>query len=300
MPEVTTHMLNELYKKYNLRQIAFNPSIIKFTGLEIKKVLIKIFGEQYNCIIYSCSMKSANIIVNLDNTAFNLLKKANNYITLRFSFLPEDYKNSIVFFVPCHLEGYKNFNNNEHTYFMNLLYTKRPPDDLVKILGRIIQEKENYEKRKHIRINLVEQDILSRLGFQSNKGIAVIDKIKRPCIIKDISTGGVMIILSCIPKFLMNKQISLFMFLKFLKNPLAITGEIVRSEAIGERKDIHGIGIKFDEKKLPLELVKIINEYIDESESKNKIKDKKDIKTQESKADKLAKKKEEYENKMVE
>jgi hypothetical protein len=268
MPEITTHMINGLYKNYNARQIAFNHSLIKHTGLEIKKVLLKIFGEQYNCIIYSCSMVSANIIVNLDNSAFNLLKKANDYITLRFSFRPEGYKNSIVFFVTGHVEGYKKFNNKENIFFMNLSYTKRPPDDLIKILGGIIKEKENFEKRKGVRINL-EKNTINRLGFKSNRAVAVIEKIKRPCIIKDISSGGAMILLSCIPKYIMNKKVSLFMFFKFLKKPLAVPGEIIRSEQIGDNKDIFGIGIKFDESNMPMTFAKLIHDFIDENENKN-------------------------------
>ena len=78
MANLANHILNKFLTDYGTREIAFNKSLIKFTGLETKKVFLKISGEQWSCVLYSCSMKSAKVIVSFDQKAFELLKKYKN------------------------------------------------------------------------------------------------------------------------------------------------------------------------------------------------------------------------------
>jgi hypothetical protein len=131
MPSFSQHIISQLYTAYSSRDIAFNKSIANFTGLEPKKVFLKIKGEHFSCILYSCSMKTAKIIMFLDQKSFELLKNANNIVNLRLSFLPNESKNSIVFFVPSHVDSYKAFNNSNNTFILSLSYTQKPPDDLI-------------------------------------------------------------------------------------------------------------------------------------------------------------------------
>jgi len=266
MPKISSHQINEYYKNFINREIAFNKSIIRVTGLEPKKVFLKIKGEQWSCILYSCSLKNAKVITNMNNQTFQILKEAKNFINLRLSFLPYEHKNSIVFFIPSHVDGYKNFNtNNPNTYIINLSFTKKPPDDFIEIIGDVINEKNNFEKRKDFRINL-EGKIIWDIGLITNKSIAVIDNIKRPCIIKNLSVSGALLMLVCNPKFILNKKIDLHMKLIKNKADISIEGIIKRSEDIEGRKDIHGIAIEYDKEKIPIEYKKMLNSYIDKLE----------------------------------
>lgn len=262
MSHLPSHVLNKFYNEYGEREIAFNQSIIKYTGLEPKKIFLKIGGEYWHCVLYSCSMKSAKVIVNFDQKAFELLKKYKNMVHIRLSFLPDEYKNSIVFFVQGYVRGYKNFSENpKNLYLLTVDFYHRPPDDLIEILGSIIKEWEEFEKREDIRIPL-EKKSLEYFGFSSNKSFCEIDMIKRPCIIKNISAGGALIILSCIPKFIMNKNIKLFFFFKDKRQILILEGNIIRYEEIQGRKDIYAIGIKFLKEKIPIEYKKLINSFL--------------------------------------
>ena len=88
MATLSTHMIVQYFEKYCTREIAFNQSVIKITGLEPKKIFLKIKGNQASCVLYSCSMQNANIIANINSQMFNLFKMARNFINLRLSFLP--------------------------------------------------------------------------------------------------------------------------------------------------------------------------------------------------------------------
>ncbi len=266
MANFAAHILNKLYSEYNSREIAFNKSTIKFTGLEPKKIFLKISGEQWSCVLYSCSMTVAKILLKMDIKSFEQLKKAKNFVNLRLSFFTSEMKNSIVFFVPCSVKGYKNFlTQDTSTFLMTLEFTQRPPDDLIEILGKIIKEREDFEKRKDIRI-LLEGKIVHDIGFSTNKCISVIDNIKRPCIVKNISAGGTMIILACAPKFILNKPIKLFYITTYSNEPLLLEGIIKRAEDIEGRKDIFAIVVEYEVDKIPIDYKKLINNYLNKLE----------------------------------
>jgi hypothetical protein len=266
MANLSAHLINKFYTDYSSREIAFNKSVIRITGLEPQKVFLKIKGEQWSCVIYSCSMKSAKVIANMDAQSFEAINKSKNNINLRLSFLPPEHKNSIVFFIPSHVDGYRNFNSkNANTHLLSLSFTQKPPDDLIEILGKLILEKDNFEKRKDVRISL-DGKIIWDFGLSSNRSVVIIDNIKRPAIIKNLSASGALIIMSCHPKFIMNKKAEII--LPLIKNNLKLTieGEIVRNENIEGRKDIFGIGINFDFEKIPMEYKQLINNYLDKLE----------------------------------
>ncbi|OHD17666.1 MAG: hypothetical protein A2086_11200 [Spirochaetes bacterium GWD1_27_9] len=273
MATLATQKLNFLYEQFSTKEIAFSKSIIITTGLETRKVFLKIRGEQFPCILYSCSMKSAKLIINLDNMGFEEIKKAKNFVSLRLSFFSKDVKNPVVFFVPALVKGYNTFNikaSNTTAFLMSIEFTQKPPDDLIEILGKILESVDNFEKRKSLRITL-EGKVADDIGLQSPKAAIVIDNIKRPCILRNISSFGCMVVLACNPKFILNKNALLQIFVKNVVPPeIELEGVAVRAEAVSNRKDIYGIGIQFAEDKIPFEYKEILNAYIDKLEEMKK------------------------------
>lgn len=265
MATLQSSKLRSFYELYGNKEIAFNKSIIKVTGLETKKIYIKIRGEQIPCVLYSCSMKTARVIVNLTNSDFEEIKKAKNFVSLRLSFSPKTSKEPVVFFVPATVKGYNSFGAKDQSIFlMSLEFNQKPPDDLIEIMGKIFQSIENFEKRKELRIDLSTK-VINDLGLASNKGISIIESIKRPCIIRNISPSGCFIVMLCNPKFILEKAIQLFLVSK-TGDTVSLAGKILRSEPIEGRGDMHGLGILFDKEKIPYEYKEMINTYIDELE----------------------------------
>lgn len=266
MANLSGHMINMFFEKYSEREIAFNKEIIKLIGLETQNVYLKVKGDQWSCVVYSCSMNSAKVIVNLDAQAFAALNLAKNALNLRLSFFPQDAKNSFSFFVPCTVVGYKNFiGNNKDTFILSLKFAQRPPDDLIEIIGSLLNDKENFEKRKDMRINL-DNKVIEDLGLVSIKSIAVMENEKYPCLLRNISASGAYVMLSCKPESILDKKVFLTFLIKDIKAPVQIEGSVTRTDGVEGRQDIFGVGIEFNSGKIPADYKHMINNYLDKLE----------------------------------
>jgi hypothetical protein len=266
--------IQEYYEKYQTKEIFFNKSIRQETGLDTSKVMLKMCGAMFPCVLYSCSMSYAKIVMNLDEEAFNMIQNAKNALTLHFSFLPELQKREIQFFVSCTTRALKSFkinDENDTSYIITLAFYQKPPDDLIEILGRVLESIENFEKRKELRIKL-DKKIANEMGFISQKALIEIDSINRPCIITDISASGCGAILMLLkPDLIVNKTIRITYHLQDPKMPnLELIGTVKRYEQFESKKLLYQIGILYDAQSIPYKWKNIINGYIDELEHKIK------------------------------
>ncbi len=268
MATLLTQKLEEYYEKYKDKEIAFNKSVMTLTGLEPKKIFLKIKGEDIHCIIYSCSMSGAKILVNLTQRDFENIRIANNIVSIRFSFANKEKKDSIVFFITGNITTYKNFETqNNKLYLVSICFTKKPPEDLIEILGKTIEISENIERRKDVRIELSNANI-KELSLLSTNCSFNIDGVLKNCIIKDLSFSGALIILQGDNiEYIKNKKISLH--LKTNENQIfQLYGEVVRSEFVPNLKSIISAGIKFDPDKIPSLYKELLNNYFKKLEQK--------------------------------
>ena len=266
--------IQEYYEKYQTKEIFFNKSIRQETGLETSKIMLKMCGTMFPCVLYSCSMSYAKIVMNLDEEAFNMIQNAKNALTLHFSFLLEQQKGDIHFFVGCTTKALKSFkmnNGRDTSYIITLAFYQKPPDDLIEKLGKVLESIENFEKRKELRIKL-DKKIAEGIGFISQKALIEIDSINRPCIITDISASGCGVILMLLkPDLIVNKTIRVTFHLQDPKMPnLELVGVVKRYEQVESKKLLYQIGILYDLEAIPYKYKNMINSYIDELEYKSR------------------------------
>jgi PilZ domain len=263
-----TFIINKLYNEYSDVEIDFrDKSISKLTGLDPKKVSLKVKGEQWDCTLYSCSMKCAKVVVKMNMDGFQNLQSAKNFVNLNLGFQREQETDPVVFFIPSVIEGYKSINEKQkEAYMFNLNFIQKPSDELIEIIGELIEVKEKYEKRKNSRIT-INSKILKDIGLTNQNIIVEIDNIKRKGILRNISATGLSILLSCIAKFLINKQIVLYLISSKLQTVIKVHGTIVWKNDVEGRKDIYELGIKLDNDKIPLEYKHLVNLFFDIIES---------------------------------
>ena len=267
MATLPSQKLQELYEEYGSKEIAFNKSIRTATGLDTQKFCLKIGGEHLPCILYSCSMNDAKVIMPLDTEAFEMIKRARNLVNLRFAFCPKNTKAPIIFFVSSIIKGFTSFElQHESSYLVSLEFNQRPPDDLIETIGTIFQSIENFERRRELRITL-DSNVVNDMEITSVNTYCVVDSIKRPCILKNLSASGCGIIMMCNPKFLINKKITIAIYLYSRKEPILLEGEIKRSEGIEGRHDLYLMGILLNSDEIPYSYKDMINSYIDHLES---------------------------------
>lgn len=266
MATLPSQRLQELYEEYGTREIAFNKSIRNVTGLEPTKICIKIGNDHFPCVLYSCSMNDAKVIMPLDTETFETIKRAKSLVNLRFAFSQKNSKNPIVFFVSSIIKGLTSFKlQHESSYLIALEFNQRPPDDLIEIIGVIFQSIENFEKRRELRINL-DAKVVSDMEITSVNTYCVVDSIRRPCILKNLSASGLGIIMMCNPKFLLNKKITVAIYLYDYNEPILLDGEIKRFDTVEGRNGLYLMGVLLNKDEIPYGYKNMINGYVDRLE----------------------------------
>lgn len=257
----TAQQAQRLFEDYKNTEIIFTKDIIKVLKMDPRKIYIKSAGSQWPCIINSTSFLQAKIILGTAGGAFQALSKKNPApINLRFSFYQNDGQ-LLNFFVSGKVEKISPYMNNKDLAVITLQYTQRPPDDLIFMIGHLLDANQNFIRRKEERI-LITQDSLRRLNLQRKETIVIIQNIPRHCILQDISFGGAKVILLGLAQFLMNKDVILKLEFGDPDEEIEIKGTIVASVFVQGRKDIFSASIKFDESSISLAYKLRINHYL--------------------------------------
>ncbi len=261
MALMTSQQINRFYQQYKDVDVTFNKDVIRATGLVAKHIFLKFLGTQIPCIVFSSSLSGAKIISNITPETFERLRQANNQVSLRFSFQESDKIDPLAFFVASRITGFNPYNKERPSLnFINLEFTQRPPDDLIAILGSLLEANVNSKKRKEERIQ-IDANSIRKLGLTSKAGQLRIGNIPRPCIVRDVSFSGAKVVVSGVAKFLLGK--SCFLHLETTEQrAFNLPAVIVRNEPVEGRKDLTAIALNFIEDQVPIEYKMLINEFL--------------------------------------
>ncbi len=249
------------YDFFREQEIIFTKSNIQILHLDLREVYIKFNGGQWPCIINSTSLQSAKIIIGTASGAYKeMVSNPKVSLSLRYSFI-EPNESKVQFFVACNVDKIIPLPNTEELVIVSLLFTQRPPDDLISRIGEFIETNENFKNRKEDRIE-INQNSIRKLGIEREETIVFVEGIPRKCILKDLSFGGAKIMFVGIPKFLIDKPVDLKITFSETNDTVGIKGVIKDAEFLEGRKDIASVHIKFDEDKVPLLYKRRINNYI--------------------------------------
>ena len=262
MSIITSQQLTKYYEQYAQIKVTFTKEVAKAVQLVSKQVFLKCLGYQWPCIIYSSSMTGAKIIANVKSSIQEVTRKANNVVSLRYSFQRSEKGDPVSFFVAAKTLGYAPYGpQNPDLNFVSLSFTQRPADDLVEILGTLLEANVNSKKRKEDRIVLTA-DTMRKIGIKAKETSLMVQGVPRKGIIRDLSFSGAKIIIFGIAKFLIEKDITIKIELEDSADSIEIQGSIVRHEEVEGRKDIAAFAVQFKEEKIPMQYKLIINEYL--------------------------------------
>lgn len=262
MSIITSQQLNKYYDAYKDVDVTFTKELINATGLDGRQVFFKYRQGQKACVVYSTSMTGAKIITSMDDTIFNQLSDENNVMSLRFAFLEEGSTDPILFFIQGKITGFSPINKDKpDLYFATIQYTNRPPDDLIQILGMILDAATNSKIRAEERI-MISEESNRKLNFDLKKVFLLVDNLPRKCLLRDISFSGARLILMGNAKFILNKPVILRLEYDNGRKIFNLPGVCLRSEMVEGRKDLAVLGLKFADKGIPIEYRIHINEYM--------------------------------------
>lgn len=261
MAITTSQQISRWYEVFRTIDVTLTKEIMKATGLDPRNVYLKCVGEQWPCVIYSTSFSGAKLIASSKTALTDKIKKANNLVSVRFSFRIEGKVDPVSFFVQGRVSGFAPYNQGGgDLQFMTVEYTQRPPDDLIDILGTVMEANVSAVRRREDRV-LVSADSMRRIGLLTKDTVIYVQGVPRKCIIRDLSFGGAKIIIVGLARFLVGKDCVLRLDLDEPRESLELKGSIVRFEDVEGRKDLAAVAIRFDEAALPLSYKIHLNAY---------------------------------------
>ncbi len=264
----TSQQIARYYQQYSDIDVTFTKDVIKATLLYPKQVFLKCMGYQWPIVVYSASMTGAKVIANMKTSLSEAIKKSNNMVSLRLSFLQRDKADPLSFFVGARIAGYTPYGQEKpELYFLTLTYTQRPPDDLIEILGRLIDANYSSTRRKEERIP-VTADSARAMGLNHKDAMVYIDGVPRRCIVRDVSFGGAKVVILGVAKFLVNKQANLRLILTETDEEVDVPATVVRFEAVEGRSDIAALALQFDTEAIPMKYKLMISGFLNSSKAR--------------------------------
>ena len=262
MALVTGQQISNYYQQFGEVEVAFNKEVIRVTGLQPRSNLVKCKGAYWPCFVYSSSMRQAKIVANIKEDFHKKLKEANNLVSLQFTFMENEKSKPLILHISAKLSGIAKYGEESSGLsLLTLTYTQRPSDDLIIILGRLLESNLNSQKRKEDRV-IINDQVLRKMGLKSKNIIVIIDNIPRKALLRDLSFSGAKLIIAGVGKFLVNKAILIKLEEEETDAVFNLMGKVLRFEPIENRKDIASIAILFEENLIPIEYKLFFNDFL--------------------------------------
>ena len=259
MALTTSQQLMKYYDIYRDTEVVFTKEIIKTLNLDPRQIYIKTTEEQWACILSSCSLLGAKVIIGRKSPAFEKVKEG-SAISLRLCFTPPD-TSPITFFINSRVAKITPYMNNGDLFVIYMEFSQRAPDDLIGMLGTLQEANANALRRKEERI-AITPDSKRKLGLTKEETIVYVQNVPRHCILRDLSFSGTKIILVGLKPFLMKKTVIISFNFEEPNENIQMKGTVVRCDEVQGRKDLVVASIAFDENAVPMAYKLRINEYI--------------------------------------
>jgi hypothetical protein len=261
MSVFTQQKISGYYDRYKSIDVTFTKAMIQVTGLITQQVLIKCGGDFWPCVIYSSSFEGAKVVANSNSGLPEKLQKANNSVSLRLCFRSFESGQPVTFFVAARVAGYNPYGESSDTAMFNIQFTQRPPDDLIEIMGRVLDANINSSKRKDERI-LLTADSLRKLRILSKNTAAFVQGAPRRCILRDISFSGAKVIMVGEAELLVGQETALRVNFDDPRESFLIRGKFLRVEDVENREDLIALGMIFDEAAIPMGYKVRLNDFL--------------------------------------
>ena len=261
MSIVTMQQLSRYYEQYRTTDVTFNKQVISAVGLVPKGVYLKTLDRQISCMVFSSSMAAARVIASIPSSVMTALKQPANRLALRWCFKLPDKVEPITFFVTCRPAGFTHYAmQGPDVHFVTLEFTQRPPDDLILILGSLLEANFNSQKRKDERI-IINPETMKKLGLETREAVLAVDGQERKCVLRDLSFGGCRVIVTGSPSLYLNRAASLRLTVGDQAPDIMLPASVRRVDEVGGRHEILTVSMEYSADP-PMSYKLLINSYI--------------------------------------
>ena len=272
MGVLTVQKVASYYERYKGVDVTFTKDMIQITGLVTEQVHLKCGSDFWPCVFFATSFQGAKIVANTKSGLMDKLQRANNLVSLRLCFKNIDMPSPVTFFVSGRVLGSVPYKNSNEISLLNIQFTQRPPDDLIEVIGRVLDANVNSAKRKEERI-AITGETLHKIKLLSKETSAYVQGVPRRCILRDLSFSGAKIIMMGVAKFLVNKETAMRLDFDDPREIFLLKGKFIRSEEVEGKKEMIALALEYNEALIPMGYKIRINEYLNTVRADNRLQD---------------------------
>ena len=261
MGVVTTQKVASYYERFKDIDVTFTKDMIQVTGLITEQVHLKCGSDFWPCVFFATSFQGSKIVANTKSGLLGKLQRANNLVSLRLCFKNIETGNPVTFFVAGRVLGTVPYKNSNEISMLTIQYTQRPPDDLIEVIGRVLDANVNSAKRKDERITITTET-QRKIKLISKETSAYVQGVPRRCILRDLSFTGAKVIMMGVAKFLVDKETALRFDFDDPRESFLIRGRFNRSESVEGKKEMIALAMGYDEAIIPMGYKIRINEFL--------------------------------------
>jgi hypothetical protein len=261
MAIISTQRIEAFYNTFKGIDITFTKDMIQVTGLITEQVHLKCGSDFWPCVFFSTSFQGAKIVANIKSGLVDKLQKANNSVSLRYCFKSPEDGNPLTFFVAGRVLGIAPYKNSEDVSLLSVQFTQRPPDDLIEIIGRVLDANVNSSKRKDDKI-LITNESQRKLKLLSKETVAFIQGVPRRCILRELSFYNAKVIMLGVAKFIIDKETTLRFDFDDPRESFMVKGKFVNPEEVEGKQEMVALGMIYDEHTIPMGYKIRINECL--------------------------------------
>jgi hypothetical protein len=241
---IASHRLAQLYKTFGETEVTFNAQVILSSGLLTGETQLKVGELHLPCVLYACSMKGARIIAETSDEFSAELARHGSVAALRLGFRQQD-EQPVTFFVSSRVENLAEYNpERPRVRFIALSFLQKPADDLIGILGALLEINANVIRRRDERIVLTTES-MKKIGMISKESCIAIGGAPRRCIVSDLSFSGAKILVTAPEALPGDTRVVLKLTRCEMKGGTVLDGSIVRVEDVQGRNDIVALSIHY-------------------------------------------------------
>jgi len=267
---LTTQKVATYYERYKNIDVTFTKDMIQTTGLITEQVHLKCGSDFWPCVFFATSFQGSKIVANTKSGLMGKLQQANNLVSLRLCFKNPETENPLTFFVAGRVMGSIPYKNSNEISMLTIQFTQRPPDDLIEVIGRVLDANVNSAKRKDERITITAET-QRKIKLLAKETAAFVQGVPRRCILRDMSFSGAKVIMMGVAKFLVNKDTALRFDFDDPRETFLVKGRFIRSENVEGKKEMIALATEFDEAVVPMGYKIRINEYLNTTRADSRV-----------------------------
>jgi hypothetical protein len=239
------------YDRFKDIDVTFTKDMIHVTGLITEQVHLKCGSDFWPCVLFASSFQRAKVVANTRSGLMGKLQKANNLINLRLCFKNPEGGSPLTFFLCVCVLGMNPYKDSSEISMLTIHFTQRPSDDLIEVIGRVLDANVNSSKRREERI-IINAESQRKFNLLSKETATFVQGVPRRCILRDMSFSGAKVIMMGVAKFLVGKETALRIDFDDPRESFLIKGTFVRSEEVEGKKEMIALAMAFEESTVPM------------------------------------------------